>query len=79
MIFRYDPNQVHIFDDYENGYYPVIGYTNKKWWQFWKPKSIIGYAYYTKIGKIINIYGIPSFFLDKTDLGIKDLPIHTLY
>jgi len=57
-------NQVpSLLEDYEDGEIATWIYTEKKWWQFWKPAIIYGYIRYVRIGNIMNIQGIPPYFL----------------
>lgn len=60
--------------DYEIGQLEAFIFTDKHWWEFWKPKKIYGnVGQYTKMGRQVNVMINGGFYLTGKDVIIRGI------
>ena len=60
--------------DYEIGPIQAFVYTDRKRWQFWKPKKVYGnVGQYTKMGRQVNVMINGGFYLTGKDVTIRGI------
>ena len=64
--------------NYEIGPIQAFVYTDRKWWQFWKPKKVYGnVGQYTKIGDVVNVLINGGFYLTGKNVTIRGISKET--
>lgn len=60
--------------NYEIGPIEAFVYTDRKRWQFWKPKKVYGnVGQYTKIGDVVNVLINGGFYLTGKNVTIRGI------
>lgn len=60
--------------DYEIGQLEAFIFTDKHWWELWRPKKIYGnVGQYTKMGRQVNVMINGGFYLTGKDVTIRGI------